>query len=185
MEREVAYDSSEWWQLDHQLQVITGKSSIKLASVARVEEAGESGGGWVEAAINITDFSKEYYNKIVERQVPLEELVVQAGHINIHKFSSQPYKIFTFLMCRVWLGTISSSPSGAPDCDSRLMPSDCDDETFQYNFLLSRHDQYQVEFRVSFSISEEREFKLIELSCCNCENRVPATYCLTEKLYFC
>jgi predicted aldo/keto reductase-like oxidoreductase len=65
------------------------------------------------------------------------------------------------------------------------VPSERDDETFQYNFLVRSASQYQILFKVSFTVSEEKEDKLVELSCCSCENRIPSTYCTTEKLYFC
>lgn len=60
---------------------------------------------WIDAVLNITDFSKEYYRQVLSKQVALEDLIVYAGHVNIHKFTNQAYKIFTFVICKVCLGT--------------------------------------------------------------------------------
>jgi hypothetical protein len=122
---------------------------------------------------------------VLEKKILLEDLILYAGHINIHKYSNQPYKIFTFLLCKVWLGStgLSSSPQ-IQACDSVIIPPE-NEEAFQYNFFVRAHAQYQVRYEVSFSVTEEKELKLTELSCCRCENRVPTMYCATEKLHFC
>lgn len=62
-------------QIDHQVQVITGKSSIKLIGAYKFEEPQQNTDAimmknskdkaWVDATINITDLSKESYRQIV------------------------------------------------------------------------------------------------------------------------
>lgn len=64
---------------------------------------------WIDATINVTDFSKEYYRQVVDKVIPLEDVILYSGHVNIHKYSNQPYKIFTFLLSKVCLGTAANA----------------------------------------------------------------------------
>jgi hypothetical protein len=54
--------------------------------------------------INVTDFSKEYSDKLIEKTLSLEDVVFKCGHINIQKFIANQHKIITFLICKVYLG---------------------------------------------------------------------------------
>ena len=71
------------------------------------------------------------------------------------------------------------------DCDSVFIEPEIEEEAFQYNFFLKSHKQYEVKYEVTFTVGDDKDFKLSDFECCNCENRTPTIYCGTEKLYFC
>lgn len=112
---------------------MTGKSSVKIISVYKYEETNQNNAdimimkngkekAWIDATINITDFSKEYHRQVQDKQVPLEDLILYAGHVNIHRYSNQPYKIFTFLFCKLCLGTAASPTTlKVENCDSIMI----------------------------------------------------------------
>lgn len=74
-------DSPEWNVLDRQVQVTIGKSSIKLISAFKIEEDGQNSDAaamradkdksWIDAAVNLTDFSKEYYRQVLAKEIAL------------------------------------------------------------------------------------------------------------------
>jgi hypothetical protein len=69
--------------------------------------------------INITDFSKEYSDKLISKSLSLEDVVFKCGHINIQKFLGNQHKILTFLICKVNLGKIGrSSDLDVTQCDA-------------------------------------------------------------------
>ena len=35
-----------------------------------------------------------------------------------------------------------------------------EDEAFQYNFFLKTHQQYSVKYEITFTVSDEKDFKL-------------------------
>ncbi len=69
--------------------------------------------------INITDFSKDYSEKIINKTLSLEDVIFKCGHINIQKFLGNQHKILTFLICKVHLGKIGHTlDPDVTECDS-------------------------------------------------------------------
>jgi len=57
--------------------------------------------------LQATDFNKDYIDKVVNKTIPLEDIVLYCGHVNIHP-KIQPNKVFTFLLGRVRLGRMGT-----------------------------------------------------------------------------
>jgi hypothetical protein len=110
--------------------------------------------------------------------------MVFCGHVNIHP-QTTPNKIFTFLLGKVALGRKGTAKDDVTRLDSILIDSDHDRNSFQFNFFLRSHEQYQLKFEANFTVGEEREFNIAEYQCASCENKQALLYCKTEKLYFC
>lgn len=154
--REMEVGSAEWGQVDYQLQLITGKSSIKLISLFRLtDEPIPEHIFRNEAVINATDFGKEYIERVRNKTVPLEDLMVFCGHVNIHS-QSQPNKIFTFLLGRVALGRKGTTQDDVTRLQSIFIDPERDRNSCQFNFFLRSHDQYQIRYEANFTIGEER-----------------------------
>ena len=60
-----------------------------------------------------------------------------------------------------------------------LIPPESEDETFQYNFFVKSHQQYAVKYEVTFAVSDDKNFKVSDYQCSNCENKVPTVFCAT------
>lgn len=68
MKKQIPMDSAQWGQLDRQVQVTTGKSSVKLISAFKFEDMNQGADNnwiknskdkvWIDAVFNVTDFSK-------------------------------------------------------------------------------------------------------------------------------
>ena len=142
------------------MQLTTGKSSIKLISLFRLsddlipEQIFRS-----DAVINATDFAKDYIDKVRSKTIPLEDLMVFCGHVNIHSHS-QPNKIFTFLLGRVALGRRGTTRDDVTRLDSILIDPEREHNSCQFNFFLRSHEQYQLRYEANFTVGEEREFNL-------------------------
>lgn len=119
--KEIEPGSSDWGQVDYQLQLVTGKSSIKLVSLFRLSDDPISEQIFrADAIINATDFGKEYIERVRAKTVPLEDLMVYCGHVNIHS-QSQSNKIFTFLLGKVALGRRGTARDDVTRLDSILI----------------------------------------------------------------
>jgi hypothetical protein len=183
--KEIELGSAEWAQVDYQLQLVTGKSSVKLSSLFRLsDDIIPEQIFRTDAVINATDFGKDYIDRVRNKTIPLEDLMVFCGHVNIHS-QSQPNKSFTFLLGRVALGRRGTTRDDVTRLDSILIDPERDRNSCQFNFFLRSHDQYQLRYEANFMIGEEREFNYADYMCVSCENKQAALYCRTERLYFC
>ncbi len=87
--------------------------------------------------INITDFSKEYSDKLISKSLSLEDVVFKFGHINIQKFLGNQHKILTFLICKVHLGKIGrSSDPDVTQCDAIFIEPETNEDVFQFNYFI-------------------------------------------------
>jgi hypothetical protein len=92
------------------------------------------------AAVNVTDFSKDYIERVRAKTIPLEDLIVSCGHVNIHSQAASN-KLFTFLIGKVCLKRVGLPSDDVTRLDSILV-EDGVKGSLQYNFFLRSHEQY-------------------------------------------
>ena len=137
-----------------------------------------------DVVINVTDFGKDYVEKVMNKTIPLEDLIVYCGHVNIHSQAIQN-KLFTFLIGKVSLGRKGLHTDDVTKLDSILIDNVNDRNSFQYNFFLRSHEQYQLRYEANFTVGEDREYNPGDYRCANCDNKQAALFCRTERLLLC
>jgi len=93
--------------------------------------------------IQVTDFDREYIERVTRRNIPTEEILFYCGHINIHPIA-KPNKVFSFLLCKLNLGKIGTVSEDISLADSILLESQTEKDAFQYNFMLKDIRNYKV-----------------------------------------
>lgn len=105
--------------------------------------------------IQTTDFNKDYIERVTSKSIPLEDLILYCGHVNIHP-NIKPNKVFTFLMGKANLGRMGTLKEDVTQLDSMLIESEAQKDAFQYNFFIRSHAQYQIRYEVNFTIGDEK-----------------------------
>jgi hypothetical protein len=122
---------------------------------------------------------------VVGKKIPLEDLILICGHVNLGHYHKDISKVFHFLVCEVTLGSAALFPEGFDFADSLLLEQNEANDPFHYNAFVKSYDQYQVRYECSFVVAEEADFKPATISCSLCGMNAAKVYCRTESKHFC
>lgn len=182
VKRQLERSSEQWGQVDYRLQMATGKSSIHILSLVALPPSPQPQNFATEAVLHVTDLDRDYLDRAERNGLGPEEMVFYCGHINIHGLM-KPGKVFTFLLCKVQLGRVGRVREAGKGADTVLLEGEGD--AFQYNFMLNDRTRYFVEYEVSFTLANDKEFGEGEFPCMSCQNRRAKVYCSHEELQLC
>lgn len=172
----------QWQQVDYRLQMSTGKSSVHILSLHSLPTPPQAEQFSTEAVLYVSNSDRDKIDRAERNSLNPEEMVFYCGHINIHGLA-KPGMVFTFLLCRVKLGRVCKAREAGSNADSTLLEGG--EEAFQYNFMINDRSHYYVEYEVSFTLGNEKEFGEGEFACMSCQNRRAKVYCSNEELHLC
>lgn len=82
------------------------------------------------------------------------------------------------MICKIALGKIGKIEDSHDKIDSVFIPGDEEIiDPFHFNFLLTKHSQYQVSYEVSFVIGEDGQVQNKDALCSICEYNFATVYC--------
>lgn len=61
----------------------------------------------ISALVDTTDLKSDFKTMVVNKTIPMEDLIVICGHINLNHYHQKVSKVFSFLICEVVLGQIA------------------------------------------------------------------------------
>jgi len=73
------------------------------------------------AVVDATGLKSTYVSLVLNKKIPLEDMILICGHINLQHYHGQLDRVFHFLICDVTPGLMAPLPAGFDYADSLVI----------------------------------------------------------------
>lgn len=109
----------------------------------------------IRAIVDTTDLKYTFKSSVIEKKIPLEDVIFICGHWNLDRHHRDLNKPFSFLICELALGNIAPFQEDSPLADSLLIEAEPDnDDPYHYDVMLKSYDQYRIKYECTFLVGK-------------------------------